>query len=320
MSKVMSTPEQRICQRYAWFEDAARLGNVSLACKRLGISRKTFYKWRKRFQVAQGAKIALLDRSRPPPPAAAQGEEGAAATVAHPPAADPVGPRAPAGPPRGRGRAGRPERGHDREGRAAGRPHTAAPRPTEAGPPGLRRAAAWGSRPARREVGSLLGRGAAAVPVHGHRLPHAAPARVARRGDDGVHGQGLRPGRPGHLPVPGAVRPDGQRQHLHPLGPPPGRRRPWTARCRPTRSPAWSSRSGPGTGSSPPAPAAQWPGGARAPDGRHRFLQPLAVCHAARTPPGLRPLALALQSHPPPRVASRRRAGAGAAESARRVP
>lgn len=66
MSKVMLTPEQRIRQRYAWFEEAERLGNVSLACKRLGISRKTFYKWRKRFRVAQGAKTALLDRSRRP--------------------------------------------------------------------------------------------------------------------------------------------------------------------------------------------------------------------------------------------------------------
>jgi transposase InsO family protein len=66
MSKVMLTPEQRIRQRYAWFEAADRLGNVTVACERCGISRKTFYKWRKRFQVEQGAKTALLDRSRRP--------------------------------------------------------------------------------------------------------------------------------------------------------------------------------------------------------------------------------------------------------------
>jgi transposase-like protein len=66
MSKVILTPEQQIRQRYAWFEEAERLGNVRLACTRLGISRKTFYKWRKRFQIDQGAKTALLDRSRPP--------------------------------------------------------------------------------------------------------------------------------------------------------------------------------------------------------------------------------------------------------------
>jgi transposase InsO family protein len=66
MSKVILTPEQKMRQRYAWFEEAERLGNVSLACKRLGISRKTFYKWRKRFQVEQGHRDALLDRSRRP--------------------------------------------------------------------------------------------------------------------------------------------------------------------------------------------------------------------------------------------------------------
>jgi len=66
MSRSMLTPEQRIRQRYAWFEEAERLGNVTVACKRLGISRKTFYKWRKRVQVEQGRRTALLDRSRRP--------------------------------------------------------------------------------------------------------------------------------------------------------------------------------------------------------------------------------------------------------------
>ncbi len=66
MSKIMLTPEQRIRQRYAWFEEAERLGNVTLACRRCGISRKTFYKWRTRFAEARGARQALLDRSRRP--------------------------------------------------------------------------------------------------------------------------------------------------------------------------------------------------------------------------------------------------------------
>lgn len=66
MSTSMLTPEQKIRQRYAWLEEAARVGNVSLACKRLGISRKTFYKWRRRFQAAHGHREALLDRSRRP--------------------------------------------------------------------------------------------------------------------------------------------------------------------------------------------------------------------------------------------------------------
>jgi len=66
MSRIMLTPEQRIRQRYAWFQEAERLGNVTLACRRCGISRKTFYKWRKRFAESRGAGQALRDRSRRP--------------------------------------------------------------------------------------------------------------------------------------------------------------------------------------------------------------------------------------------------------------
>ena len=42
------------------------MGNVRLACIRLGISRKTYYKWWRRFQEAHGRREALLDRSRRP--------------------------------------------------------------------------------------------------------------------------------------------------------------------------------------------------------------------------------------------------------------
>ena len=66
MSKIILTPEQQIRQRYGWFEEAERLGNVTVACRRLGISRKTFYKWRQRFAETRGARQALLDRSRRP--------------------------------------------------------------------------------------------------------------------------------------------------------------------------------------------------------------------------------------------------------------
>lgn len=66
MSTVVLTPEQRIRQRFAGFEEAERLGNVTLACRRLGISRKTFYKCRQRFAEARGERQALLDRSRRP--------------------------------------------------------------------------------------------------------------------------------------------------------------------------------------------------------------------------------------------------------------
>jgi transposase InsO family protein len=66
MPRTFLTPEQQIRQRYAWFEEAARLGNVTLACRRCGISRKTFYKWRQRYAEARGARQALRDRSRRP--------------------------------------------------------------------------------------------------------------------------------------------------------------------------------------------------------------------------------------------------------------
>lgn len=66
MSPWHLPPEQRIRQRWMWFQEAQRLGNVTVACRRLGISRQSFYKWRRRLQTARGAKHALLDRSRRP--------------------------------------------------------------------------------------------------------------------------------------------------------------------------------------------------------------------------------------------------------------
>lgn len=66
MSEVYLTPEQKIRQRYNWFLEAQSLGNVSLACKRLGISRETFYKWKGRFEAAHQDRSALLDHSRRP--------------------------------------------------------------------------------------------------------------------------------------------------------------------------------------------------------------------------------------------------------------
>jgi hypothetical protein len=52
MPTIILTPEQRIRQRYNWFEEAARVGNITLACRRLGISRKTYHKWRQLYQFA----------------------------------------------------------------------------------------------------------------------------------------------------------------------------------------------------------------------------------------------------------------------------
>jgi transposase InsO family protein len=66
MSRIILTPEQQIRQRYAWFAEAERLGNVTLACRRCGSSRKAFYKWRQHFAETRSARQALLDRSRRP--------------------------------------------------------------------------------------------------------------------------------------------------------------------------------------------------------------------------------------------------------------
>ena len=61
LSGLYFTPEQQIRQHYSWFQEAKRLGlgNTKLAGRRLGISRKTFYKWEKRFAQAHGERSAL---------------------------------------------------------------------------------------------------------------------------------------------------------------------------------------------------------------------------------------------------------------------
>ena len=66
MSRAILTPEQQIRQRARWFELAVEVGSVTVACERGGISRKTYYKWRRRFAESRGDRQALLDRSRRP--------------------------------------------------------------------------------------------------------------------------------------------------------------------------------------------------------------------------------------------------------------
>lgn len=51
--------------RLNWFREAERIG-VRRACLRLGISRKSFYKWRARYLAAGHNSRSLLDRSRRP--------------------------------------------------------------------------------------------------------------------------------------------------------------------------------------------------------------------------------------------------------------
>jgi transposase len=41
-------------------------GNAQAVCNRFGISRKTFYKWLKRYQESNGDSTSLCDRSRRP--------------------------------------------------------------------------------------------------------------------------------------------------------------------------------------------------------------------------------------------------------------
>jgi transposase len=52
--------------RLAWMMCYKETKNVQAVCRKFGISRKTFYKWLKRFQTENGASQALTDRSRRP--------------------------------------------------------------------------------------------------------------------------------------------------------------------------------------------------------------------------------------------------------------
>jgi len=52
--------------RLAWMMAYKETGNAQAVCNRFGISRKTFYKWLKRFQESKGDSTSLCDRSRRP--------------------------------------------------------------------------------------------------------------------------------------------------------------------------------------------------------------------------------------------------------------
>jgi transposase len=52
--------------RLAWMMCYKETQNVQAVCRKFGISRKTFYKWLKRYQSENGASQALTDRSRRP--------------------------------------------------------------------------------------------------------------------------------------------------------------------------------------------------------------------------------------------------------------
>jgi len=57
---------QLIRKRLAWILMYEKTGNVSYVCRYFGISRKTFYKWLKRYQRSGNKPESLLDRSTRP--------------------------------------------------------------------------------------------------------------------------------------------------------------------------------------------------------------------------------------------------------------
>ena len=52
--------------RLAWMMYYEETKSVQAVAERFGISRKTFYKWYKRYKEAQGSSTSLTDRSRRP--------------------------------------------------------------------------------------------------------------------------------------------------------------------------------------------------------------------------------------------------------------
>jgi len=55
-----------IQSRQAWFREYQMIGNARETCARFGISRKTFYKWLKRFNESGGNPNSLVDLPRTP--------------------------------------------------------------------------------------------------------------------------------------------------------------------------------------------------------------------------------------------------------------
>ncbi len=52
--------------RLAWIMVYAETGSVQKVCDRFGITKKTFYKWFRRYQEANGNTMSLIDHSRRP--------------------------------------------------------------------------------------------------------------------------------------------------------------------------------------------------------------------------------------------------------------
>jgi transposase len=52
--------------RLAWMMCYKETGSAQAVCRKFGISRKTFYKWLKRYRTTNGDTTSLTDRSRRP--------------------------------------------------------------------------------------------------------------------------------------------------------------------------------------------------------------------------------------------------------------
>jgi len=60
--ELLPTPEERML----WFAEYERVKKVPAVCKKFGISRKTFYKWWKRYNASQQQPDSLQNKSRKP--------------------------------------------------------------------------------------------------------------------------------------------------------------------------------------------------------------------------------------------------------------
>lgn len=60
--EILPTPEDR----KKWFEEYDKVGSVPKVCSKFGISRKTFYKWMRRYKRSQGSFDSLVNQSRRP--------------------------------------------------------------------------------------------------------------------------------------------------------------------------------------------------------------------------------------------------------------
>ncbi len=65
-SAQLQTIPGTLLPRLAWIMVYAETGSVQKVCDRFGITKKTFYKWFRRYQEANGNTMSLIDHSRRP--------------------------------------------------------------------------------------------------------------------------------------------------------------------------------------------------------------------------------------------------------------